>query len=178
MLPPKLMTAIISVYVAVALAYFVMSYRRESPTRDSPDMDLGSALSHLAYGECLLAHSPLPGGVFGMDGERVPRIKHCNQAFARALGYTPEELRDANFLEMLHPDDVRATTSIWGDSAVPIIEAGEGSNVEGSAGFENRYRRKDGGWAHFRWMDVPNPVISSFGSIVAFCELLEVTYEP
>lgn len=142
-------------------------------------MDLESALSHVAYGECLLSRSPLPGGIFGLDEERVPRIKYCNPAFAKALGYdSPMELRGAEFLKLLHPDDVRATTGVWEGSAVPIIDAGEGPNVEGSLGFENRYRRKDGSWAHFRWLDVPDPVISSFGSIVAFCELLEVTDEP
>ncbi len=61
------------------------------------------------------------------------------------LGWTPEELTARPFLEWLHPADVEATRE-----QVARLDRGE-QVVE----FENRYRRKDGGYCWLMWNAVP-----------------------
>jgi diguanylate cyclase (GGDEF)-like protein/PAS domain S-box-containing protein len=73
----------------------------------------------------------------GMDGYFV----ELNSAWEDILGYSPEELRAAPFIELVHPDD-RART-----------EAETAGLFEGkrAVGFENRYIARDGSWHWLRW---------------------------
>jgi diguanylate cyclase (GGDEF)-like protein/PAS domain S-box-containing protein len=69
------------------------------------------------------------------------RFVELNAAWERNLGYTPDELRAAPFIEWVHPDD-RARTE---------AEAADLFSGAGQVGFENRYIAKDGEvhWLHW-----------------------------
>jgi diguanylate cyclase (GGDEF)-like protein/PAS domain S-box-containing protein len=69
-------------------------------------------------------------GIGDMDG----RIVDVNQAFADMLGYTVEEMRQINVVELFYPDDV---PSMW-DLYAELIEG-----KRDSARMEKRYYRKD-----------------------------------
>ena len=75
--------------------------------------------------------------VAGFDG----RFKSVNPAFARTLGYSPDELFERQFIDFVHPDDQRATLEAFGD----ILEGGEVTQ------FENRYITKDGAERWLQW---------------------------
>jgi diguanylate cyclase (GGDEF)-like protein/PAS domain S-box-containing protein len=64
-----------------------------------------------------------------------------NDAWARYLGYSLEELRSVPFVERIHPDDRERTEA----EAAALFEGAE------TIGFENRYRAKDGTWHWLRW---------------------------
>ena len=75
--------------------------------------------------------------VAGFDG----RFKTVNPAFARTLGYSPDELLERQFTDFVHPDDQRATLEAFGD----VLEGGEVTQ------FENRYITKDGTERWLQW---------------------------
>ena len=75
--------------------------------------------------------------VAGFDG----RFKAVNPAFARTLGYSPDELLERRFIDFVHPDDQRATLEAFGD----VLEGGEVTQ------FENRYITKDGTERWLQW---------------------------
>jgi len=79
--------------------------------------------------------------IAGFDG----RFKQLNPAWARALGWSVEELMGPPYLDLVHPDDVAAT-----------VAAGEclrqGQEVRS---FENRYRCKDGTYRWLSWNSYP-----------------------
>jgi len=68
-----------------------------------------------------------------------------NPAFERALGYSPEELKQQTFLEFVHPDDRAATRA----------ELERLSEGHATIDFENRYRAKDGGYRWLAWRSTP-----------------------
>ena len=79
--------------------------------------------------------------VAGFDGS----FKQLNPSWTQALGWTKDELLATPWLDLVHPDDKRAT-----------IAAGE----QLAAGrmvhqFENRYRCKDGSWRWLSWNSFP-----------------------
>ncbi|RYC32369.1 PAS domain S-box protein [Lichenibacterium minor] len=69
-----------------------------------------------------------------------------NPAWAETLGWTPEDLLDTPFFDLVHPDDRGRTAS-----AMAVL--GDGLSVPG---FENRYRHKDGSYRWFSWNAVPH----------------------
>jgi diguanylate cyclase (GGDEF)-like protein/PAS domain S-box-containing protein len=71
-----------------------------------------------------------------MDGYFV----ELNAAW-ECLGYRPEELRAAPFVELVHPDDRERTEA----EAAGLFDGGA------TVGFENRYLAKDGSWHWLRW---------------------------
>jgi diguanylate cyclase (GGDEF)-like protein/PAS domain S-box-containing protein len=73
--------------------------------------------------------------------DRSGRPLELNAAWGRQLGYTPEELREVQPFEFLHPEERERT------------EAGVASLFDGAEGlgFENRYRAKDGSWHWLSW---------------------------
>ncbi|MEV4478718.1 putative bifunctional diguanylate cyclase/phosphodiesterase [Micromonospora coxensis] len=70
-------------------------------------------------------------GIAGIDG----RIIDVNQSFADMLGYTPEELRQANVASLFHADDAAGMWEMYQE----LIEG-----KHDSARVEKRYYRKDG----------------------------------
>jgi diguanylate cyclase (GGDEF)-like protein/PAS domain S-box-containing protein len=78
-----------------------------------------------------------------MDGYFV----ELNDAWTRSLGYELDELRQAPFVERVHPDD-RARTEA---EAAGLFEGVETLN------FENRYLAKDGTWHWLRWSSQLSP---------------------
>ncbi|HEY6726256.1 MAG TPA: PAS domain S-box protein [Polyangiaceae bacterium] len=75
-------------------------------------------------------------------------FRRVNPAFGEALGYTPDELTDVPFVEFVHPEDRARTLDVFA-----TIRGGILVND-----FENRYRRKDGGYRVFSWRSTVDPV--------------------
>lgn len=72
-------------------------------------------------------------------------IRAVNPAWTSALGWTKQELIDANFFDLIHPDDLERT------------KEGAKSLSEGNTlwRFDNRYRRKEGGYRWIAWTAIP-----------------------
>ena len=79
----------------------------------------------------------------GFDGY----FKEVNPAFERVLGYRQDEMLTSPFIEFVHPDDRAATQAVAATLA-------EGQPL---AGFENRYRCKDGSWKWLHWNASSDP---------------------
>ena len=79
----------------------------------------------------------------GFDGY----FKEVNPAFERVLGYRQDEMLTSPFIEFVHPDDRAATQAVAATLA-------EGQPL---AGFENRYRCKDGSWKWLLWNASSDP---------------------
>ena len=75
--------------------------------------------------------------IAGMDGA----FQRLNPAFSTTLGYSQEEMLAQPLLELVHPDDRPATLA-----ALDGLRRGQPT-----AGFENRYRCKDGSWKWLSW---------------------------
>jgi adenylate cyclase len=73
--------------------------------------------------------------IAGVDGS----LKKVNPSFERTLGYTSEELLSRPFIELVHPDDQKATRR----------ELDRLARRKDTAHFEVRARCKDGG---YRWL--------------------------
>ena len=69
-----------------------------------------------------------------------------NPAFVAVLGWAKAEVLGTSFMELVHPDD-RASTL----EQVSLL-AGGARTIQ----FENRYRRKDGGYSILSWSAVPD----------------------
>jgi PAS domain S-box-containing protein len=72
-------------------------------------------------------------------------IRAVNPAWTSVLGWTKQELIDANFFDLIHPDDLERT------------KEGAKSLSEGNTlwRFDNRYRRKEGGYRWIAWTAIP-----------------------
>ncbi|NNK47268.1 MAG: HAMP domain-containing protein, partial [Gemmatimonadetes bacterium] len=81
--------------------------------------------------------------IAGTDGY----FKRTNPAFEKALGWDQEKLLSRPFLDLVHPDDVKATENEIAKLAqgVPTIS------------FVNRFRCADGTWKYLRWNSYPEP---------------------
>ena len=81
--------------------------------------------------------------IAGTDGY----FKRTNPAFSRALGWTEEQLVSKPFLDLVHPDDVKATQDEIAKLAqgIPTIS------------FVNRFQCGDGAWKWLRWTSYPEP---------------------
>lgn len=79
----------------------------------------------------------------GLDGY----FKRLNPAWGKVLGWSSAELCAKPFLSFVHPDDKAATLAVTRSlgRGEPIVD------------FENRYRRKDGGWRWLRWQVTSSP---------------------
>lgn len=73
-------------------------------------------------------------------------ITAVNPAWGRLLGWSDAELLEADFMEIVHPDDRAATVGEMGRLA-------EGATT---FRFENRYRARDGGYRWISWIAVPD----------------------
>ena len=85
-----------------------------------------------------------PMCVAGTDGY----FKRVNAAFARTLGYSPEQLTSRPYLDFVHPEDV-------GKTAVEASTLATGG--PSSVRFENRYRASDGSYRFISWTTVTVP---------------------
>ncbi len=74
------------------------------------------------------------------------RVEAVSPAFAALLGWQENHVLGKNFLDLVHPDDRAATVA-------QMAALGRGSTVNR---FENRYRRKDGGWCLLSWTAAPD----------------------
>jgi PAS domain S-box-containing protein len=81
--------------------------------------------------------------IAGTDGY----FKRTNPAFQEALGWDQETLLGHPFLELVHPDDAKATENEIQKLAqgIPTIS------------FVNRFRCADGSWKWLRWTSYPEP---------------------
>ena len=69
-------------------------------------------------------------------------IEAVNPAWTKVLGWSDAELVGKSFVDLIHPDDVDASLA----EAERLSEEGRATMQ-----FENRYRRKDGGWVWLSW---------------------------
>jgi PAS domain S-box-containing protein len=74
------------------------------------------------------------------------RVEAISPAFGALLGWQETDILGKNFLEMVHPEDRSATIA-------QMAALGQGGYVNK---FENRYRRKDGGWCLLSWTAAPD----------------------
>ncbi|MCS6627748.1 ATP-binding protein [Roseibacterium beibuensis] len=72
------------------------------------------------------------------------RIVRVSRSWQTALGHSPEEMRGAVLLKLVHPDDLRATL----DSVGEVENRKPGDPVLGQI---NRYRHKDGSYRTLEW---------------------------
>jgi len=72
-------------------------------------------------------------------------FRQLNPSWGRTLGYSLEELTSKQFLEYVHPDDIKETKE-------KITLLGSGRNV---INFVNRYRCKDGSYRWLNWISTP-----------------------
>ncbi len=75
------------------------------------------------------------------------RFKKVNQAFIQLLGYSEEELLSQEFLNFVHPDDLKAT----------LAEVEKLATGTPTIRFENRYRTKAGDYRILSWTTTPDP---------------------
>lgn len=68
-------------------------------------------------------------------------FKRLNPSWTTTLGYSPDELLDRPFLDLVHPDDLEAT----------LAEVQHLSSGQETLAFENRYRCKDGSYRWLSW---------------------------
>ena len=73
--------------------------------------------------------------------DETGHFARVNPAFEHILGYTPQDLTERPFTDFIHPDDLQATLDTYAAQAA-------GGAV---AGFENRYRCKDGSYRWLLW---------------------------
>jgi two-component system, sensor histidine kinase len=69
------------------------------------------------------------------------RFVKVNEAWARTLGYSVEELEGRPMLPLVHPDDLAGTEG-------HMVRMRSDEEVQG---FVNRYRHRDGGYRHLEW---------------------------
>ena len=81
--------------------------------------------------------------IAGIDGY----FKLVNPAFERVLGYTPVELLEIPFVELIHPEDRSET----------IAEVRKLASGLETIRFRNRYRCKDGSYRRLEWTSYPEP---------------------
>lgn len=92
-------------------------------------------------------HSMDPLCIAGFDGY----LKHINPAWERCLGWSEQELLSRPWIELVHSEDREAT-----------IHAGRRlARGESVAGFENRYRCRDGSYRWLAWNSISNPEIQT-----------------
>ncbi len=72
-------------------------------------------------------------------------FERCNPAWTTVLGWSEAELREMSIFDLLHPDDRERTRGGFENLKLgnPILR------------FENRYRRKGGGYNWFAWSAAP-----------------------
>jgi len=75
------------------------------------------------------------------------RLVRVNPAWTNALGFTEEELQGTQFIELVHPDDVKPTLKA-------LHSLVQGQYV---LNFTNRYRTKTGGFRWLEWRATPIP---------------------
>ena len=72
------------------------------------------------------------------------RVVKVSRSWETTLGYSPEEMRGALLMPLVHPDDLAATL----DSVVEVENRKPGDPVLGQI---NRYRHKNGGYRTLEW---------------------------
>lgn len=69
------------------------------------------------------------------------RFLYASASCERLFGYTPDELRGTYMIELVHPEDRGRT----------LQTAWQVMSGEPTAGYRNRYVRKDGSTVHIEW---------------------------
>jgi PAS domain S-box-containing protein len=86
-------------------------------------------------------HSPSGMSITRPDGHVT-----VNEVFCRMLGYSMEEMKNASWQELTHPDDIGITQKLVDDIVTGVLESGR---------LEKRYLRKDGSTV---WTDLSTSV--------------------
>ncbi len=76
--------------------------------------------------------------IAGFDGY----FKKINPSWEKSLGYTEAEILSKPFIELVHPDDLEKTKTIFAGQMEQGLEV---------LNFENRYRCKDGSYRRLIW---------------------------
>jgi diguanylate cyclase (GGDEF)-like protein/PAS domain S-box-containing protein len=82
--------------------------------------------------------------VLSADG----RFRRANAAWQRTLGYSVDELIGRPVIDLVHPDDLEATTT------ESRRQRAEGTPI---VGFQNRLRHRDGGYRWLEWTSTMSP---------------------
>ncbi len=72
-------------------------------------------------------------------------VRAVNPAWTSLLGWTEAELLGSDCVALVHPDDVAST----------LLELANLASGQTTRSFENRYRRRDGGYSSISWTAVP-----------------------
>lgn len=75
--------------------------------------------------------------IFNRNGDFI----RVNPSWQRTFGYSPEEMIGHNYIEFLHPDDIKSTTEKFQDLL----------KKDSDEGFVNRYRTKSGNYLFVEW---------------------------
>jgi PAS domain S-box-containing protein len=100
--------------------------------------------------------SPELMGVLNRDA----RFELSNPAWLSMLGWSEEDVSQTSIFDLIHPDDFERSRT-WFDmlkQGEPILR------------FENRFRRKDGGYCSLSWLAVPED--AKF-----YCSARDITFE-
>ena len=81
---------------------------------------------------------------------RAGHLHRLNPQWDHMLGYDPQELEGALFLDLVHPDDRATTSAAFGD----LREA------QVPAQFVNRFRARDGSYRSMEWLARPGADLS------------------
>ncbi len=109
---------------------------------DGPNPEARSArLGPAGESERLVSLLPVLLCISSTDGY----FKWVNAEFSRVLGWSEHELLTIPYLDLVHPDDIAATTG-----AVEMQTDGTPARL-----FENRYRCKDGSYRWLSWESNP-----------------------
>jgi PAS domain S-box-containing protein len=72
------------------------------------------------------------------------KIIRVNNSWERIMGYKPDQLKNSNFFDLIHPDDIKPT--------IDAVNNFRGS--QGSENFKNRCRTYSGEYKYLEWITV------------------------
>jgi PAS domain S-box-containing protein len=135
--------ALLTSAMVVVLSVLVLGTARAVAAREDAQLEAESAASYARQELDGFFASALELMVIADAEGHFVRV---NPQFETTLGYSPAELMDRPFTDFIHPDDVEATNATYARQMA-------GGDI---AGFENRYRCKDGSYRDLLWSATAN----------------------